>query len=89
MSLATNAFKLFREKALVARKEKFILKNNLEVTTTKEIADALKRTSLVSGIIILYIINKLLVGRGRTVALLAGSGSKKRKLNPDAAKDQT
>ena len=49
MSLATNAFKKFRDKALSARKEKYTKKFNLEVSTTKEIADALKTTSLLSG----------------------------------------
>ena len=50
MSLATNAFKKFREKALAARKEKYTQKFNLEVSTTKVIADGLKTTSLLSGI---------------------------------------
>ena len=42
MSLSTKAFKKFREKALSERKERYTKKWNLEVSTTKEIADALK-----------------------------------------------
>jgi hypothetical protein len=49
MTLATAAFRKFREKALAERKEKYSLKHNLEVSTTKEIAEALKRTNLIPG----------------------------------------
>ena len=49
MSLSTAAFRKFREKALTERKDKYSQKWNLEVTTTKEIADALKKTALISG----------------------------------------
>jgi hypothetical protein len=49
MSLAQKEFKKFREKALVSRKDKYTKKYNLEVKTTKDIADALKTTSLIAG----------------------------------------
>jgi hypothetical protein len=51
MSLSTKSFKKFREKALSDRKERYTSKYNLEVTTTKEVADALKSTSLIAGMI--------------------------------------
>jgi hypothetical protein len=41
MTLSTKEFLQFRDNALAARKEKYSSKHNLEVTTTKEIADAL------------------------------------------------
>ncbi len=41
MTLSTKEFLKFRDKALSARKDKYTSKHNLEVTTTKEIADAL------------------------------------------------
>jgi hypothetical protein len=39
MSLATKEFLKFREKALATRKEKYAEKHNLEVATSKEIAE--------------------------------------------------
>jgi hypothetical protein len=49
MTLATSTFKKFREEALIARKKKYAEQYNLQVTTTKEIAEALKSTSLLAG----------------------------------------
>ena len=55
MSLATGTFKKFREKALAERKERYTQKLHLEVNTTKDIASALKSTSLLAGKIILHL----------------------------------
>jgi hypothetical protein len=41
MYLTTKPFKKFSEKALAERKEKFFNKYCMEVSTTKEIAEAL------------------------------------------------
>jgi hypothetical protein len=49
MSLECKAFKKFRDQALLARKQKYTEKHCLEVTTTKEIAEALSKTSLIAG----------------------------------------
>ena len=49
MSLATKPFKKLREKALAERKERYSDKYCMEVSTTKEIAEALSKTSLIAG----------------------------------------
>ena len=54
MSLECQAFKKFRDQALLARKLKYAEKHCLEVTTTKEIAEALSKTSLIAGNLIQY-----------------------------------
>jgi hypothetical protein len=54
MSLEPKAFKKFREQALAARKAKYTEKHCLEVTTTKEITDALAKTSLIAGKPLIY-----------------------------------
>ena len=75
MSLSTKAFKKFREQALSERKERYTKKWNLEVSATKEIADALKSTSFIAGKFSLKgSVQHYIVGKGRTASLLAGSG---------------
>ena len=63
------------------RKERILSATNSQIHTIKDIAEALKRTSMVSGKIALLANLLTLVGRGRTVSLLAGPSAKKRKLN--------
>ena len=50
MSLKTQEFLAFRKKALIQRKERVMKSTNSEITTIKEIAEALKNTSMVNGI---------------------------------------
>ena len=49
MSLKTTEFTSFRKKALISRKERVMKSSHSEVITIKEIADALKSTSMVNG----------------------------------------
>ena len=67
---------------MIARKERYMKNSGSEVTTISEIAAKLKETPMVRGKVYHIIAScPLLVGRGRTAALLTGNGSKKRKLN--------
>ena len=49
MTLKGEAFKKIRVKAMEERKERILKNTNAEVTTLNEIAEQLRRTSMVNG----------------------------------------
>ena len=82
MTLRKDKFLVLRKNAMEERKERVTQCSNSEVTTISEIAEALKKTSMINGKPAVNLIYIYIVGHGRSAALLAGPNPKKRKLNP-------
>jgi len=81
MTLKGAEFQQFRKKALVDRRERNLASTNSVIETIPEIAAALKTSQQFNGKYIREHFTTILVGHGRTHALLSGQGTKKRKLN--------
>ena len=82
MSFGKDSFVEFRKKVLEERKNRLLDSTNSNISTVAQIATTLEKSSMIAGINYLrFLLTIVLVGRGRSVAMLSDPNAKNRKLN--------